>query len=387
MLNPRCYLCTMRMASILLLILLSGKLPAQTDYRYYQSPVRSVEATHSQAAAVASLFEISLGGPSCVDLERLGKLVPDLKSDKPSPYLFSYSEILGNQGLEACGADGKGTSYKGTKGTIFHWSATQARSRQRVIALLERGQKAVVVNYLLPMAIWDRAGNKKSGELTPEKWLMVSTEGQSLPYQKALRKVKNLPDCIRQGSCRFQLQPKDSADMRLIGATIVGHDDEGFWVKGFGGPSWGIDGFIKVPFIIHEWACQEIMTVLMVEPIAGFKQGASHLHRFQLRTLPEYLEGKPYIQLFVVETGHLPVSPVTHLQYEVIPQTGSGLLPKVYKSLISDLTAQSGFPIMVPAGNHSNKFDVKLTYRCENGEMREVLFQGLSWKNAELSPR
>lgn len=391
-LGASCYLCAMRL-TILLWAFVAAALhcPAQVDYRFYQSPVRSVPLEFSQAAAIASMLETCLGAPGCVSSTRLEQLTPKQPNGKPSPYLFQYSESLQKKGVPACeNEDETGSStvqtYIPTNGTVFHWTAANAKNTAKINSLLDRGQKAIVVNYRLPADAWQKALGEKRAVLEPGNFIQVKTEGKTMAYGKALKKYPDLTERLKSKEFQLVANAKDSGSVRLIGATVVGRDADGYWVKGCSGGEWGDQGYAKVPYVLHEWACEEVLAMLMLEPEVKEASGANHLHSFQLRTLPEQLEGRPMLQLFLVEAGNLPVSPVTHLQYEVIPQAGDTLAPKTYKSLISDLTAQSGYPILATISDKSKTYDVKLRYRCESGEVRELTYRNVRWENAAYKP-
>jgi hypothetical protein len=83
-----------------------------------------------------------------------------------------------------------------------------------------------------------------------------------------------------------------------------------------------------------------------------------------------------------VETGVLPVSPITHLSYEVQAMASDSAAPQMLKALVSPISAGSGFPVLATLTDPNASYKVTLRYRCANGELREVRFRNVRWANA-----
>ena len=360
---------------------------AQVDYRHFQVTGEVPDlAAGTQAHAVTSMLETCLGSPSCLSAAWLNELVPK-SNGRASNYLFHFSEAVQDQGIPACihentaqGAESR-QRYKVPKGTVQHWGGNAAADVERLKALLDRGQKSVAVNYFLPATRLRLPPKGKTPVYKLEDFAVLRVAGKSIPIKKARKQYAEFWQQLLDKKLQILPQPKDSSDYDLIAFNVVGYDDKGFIVRGAFGPDWGEAGYVHFAYDLHRWASKEVLAMLMLEPMPHKAGENVHLHDFHLRTLPEKLDGVPYLQLFVVESGSLPVSPVTHLSYEITPATPPGSGPQILKALVSPLSCSSGFPVLAKLDDPSAVHTVVVKYRCSNGELRELKFEGVRWEN------
>jgi hypothetical protein len=316
---------------------------AGADYRYYQSAVRNLPVGPlSPAYAVCDMMETFTGLPAGLDAENLRAHERDHNGAGALATFYQY--MLERKGLLRVESERDSTNeddfthYICPTGSVLSFAeASKINAPNKIVSLLNQGIKAIVVTYAYCPKDW-KNGVWKLGEA----------------------KEKHRPKAFHT-------------------VLIVGHRDSSFIFKNAWGNTWGENGYGTISFAYHRRHAREGIVTYLAEAVEPKILTPS---TFSLKTQPELLEGKPYLQVSLVPTGPGRLPSITALDYAL--STG-GTAYDVKKALLIATAKRNGFPCLLEMPRQDAVCSLLMRYAAEQPTAPLTIALGdLKWVNAEI---
>jgi hypothetical protein len=331
----------------LLLICVTSNCMAQaatlsnTDYRPFQSPVRSLARAPQPAAyAVCDMMETFLGVPTQLDGVSAANEAQRQNSGSDIQFYQGWLETQGLLRLEprASHTEKNYLHYVCPQGSVFAFPQSEGiRSPEKIVAWLQQGIKGIVVAYDYCSADW-KTGHTALGE----------------------DKEKHRPH-------------------RSHAVLIVGHQDSSFIFKNVWGENWGEAGYGRMTFAYHRaHAAKGLVAFLAeaIEPMIG------EIAALSLKVLPEILEGRPHLQLSLLGRGSGKLPQFDFLSYTL--KSGNAT-PATTKNLLMGNARSTGYPSIIAVPDQNSTFDLTVHFRLAGSrETNNITLFALKWRNAEF---